>query len=317
MRDHAIGPRIAAPLSLQSMDLDAMLPRAVVGARVRRAPVPSTLPNGRRLADWLTAVPNEVLVEHSGIRVLVRGTDEVLVDLDDGADLALVAPLLYGHVTRTLLLHAGTFSLHASVVRLDGAVVALGGHNGAGKSTTAAALSQIQGGALLVDDVAPTRVVDGRVQVQVFERPVHLTLDALDRLGLSATDAEVVIRGARGKVAMPVTGFGGPAGDARWVEVDRLFALLPESDEPEHELRDGRAVSREVVAREISGAERLRWVVRLSNVTGLAALGDRAGDYFAWATAVADVLATTEIARSEGTDTLAEVCAAVLAAVAR
>src|SRR5215211_6437766 len=99
------------------MDLDAMLPRALVGSRVRLAPIASTLTGGRRLADWLTATPEEVLIEHSGIRVLIRGTDEVLVDIDDDADTALVGPMLYGAATRTLLLHAGTFCLHATVVR--------------------------------------------------------------------------------------------------------------------------------------------------------------------------------------------------------
>jgi hypothetical protein len=263
------------------------------------------LRGGRRLADWLEATPDEVLYEHSGIRVLVRGTDEVLVDCGDGADLALLGALLYGHVTRTLLLHGGTFCLHASVVRLDHAVVALGGHNGAGKSTTATALTTFHGGAILVDDVVPARAIDGRVEAQVFERPVHLTLDAVERLGLSAADADVVVRGAGGKVAMPGVQFGALPGDARWITLDRLFALVADDRS-----RDGT----EVHVTEISGAERLRWVVRLSNVTGLAAIGDRAVDYFAWATAVADALVITEIVRPDGTDTLSKVCAAVLEA---
>jgi hypothetical protein len=294
------------------VDLDALLPRAVVDARVQRAAVASTLPGGRRLADWLVATPDEVLYQHSGIRVLVRGTDDVLVDIDDGADVALLAPLLYGHVTRTLLLHAGTFCLHASVVDLGHAVVALGGHNGAGKSTTATALTAFHGGALLVDDVAPARAMDGRAQAQVFDRPIHLTLDAVERLGLQDVDAEVVVRGAGGKVAMPGSQFGARVAGARWVDVDRLFALLPE-----HEPRENTVADAGVIATEVSGAERLRWVVRLSNVTGLAALGDRAEDYFAWATAVADALEMTEVVRPEGTDTLSDVCAAVLAAVPR
>jgi hypothetical protein len=294
------------------VDLDALLPRAVVDARVQRAAVASTLPGGRRLADWLVATPDEVLYEHSGIRVLVRGTDDVLVDIDDGADLALLAPLLYGHVTRTLLLHAGMFCLHASVVDLGHAVVALGGHNGAGKSTTATALTAFHGGALLVDDVVPTDVAEGRVQAQVFDRPVHLTLDAVERLGLQDVDAEVVIRGAGGKVAMPGSRFGALAGGARWVNVDRLFALSPEPD-----ARDSTGAEGDVVVTDVAGAERLRWVVRLSNVTGLAALGDRAEGYFHWATAVADALEMTEIVRPDGTDTLSDVCAAVLATVPR
>src|SRR5437763_6569565 len=102
-----------------------MLPRGLVEARVRVEQIAPTLPGGRRLTDWLTAAPDEVLAEQSGVRVLIRGTEEVLVDLDDGADTALVGPILYGAAVRTLLLHAGVFCLHATVVRLGETVLAL------------------------------------------------------------------------------------------------------------------------------------------------------------------------------------------------
>src|SRR6188768_1573375 len=116
------------------MDLDGMLPRALVDAQVSMSFEELALPHGRRLNDWLTATPDEALIEHSGIRILIRGTQEVLIDIDDGADIDLIAPLLYGITVRTLLLHADVFCLHASVVRHEGRVLAVAGHSGAGKS---------------------------------------------------------------------------------------------------------------------------------------------------------------------------------------
>src|SRR4051812_48159364 len=129
-----------------------MLPRALVDAKVSMASGTLGLPGGRRLNDWLMATPNEALIDHAGIHVLIRGTEEVLVMIDDGADLNLLPPLLYGITVRTLLLHANVFCLHASVVRHDRTVIAVAGHSGAGKSTTATALARFHGAALLVDD---------------------------------------------------------------------------------------------------------------------------------------------------------------------
>jgi len=295
------------------MDVDAILPRTLVDSRIRFEPVAADLPKGRQLAEWLTATQDEVLIEQFGMRVLVRGTDEVLVDVDDGADTALLGPLLYGFVVRTLLLHGGTFSLHATAVRQPEAVVAIAGHSGAGKSTTATALARFHGAALLVDDVVPARVVDGRPQVQVFERPVHLSVDALERFGLDGSDdLSVLVDGPRGKLALPATQFGAIAGAAPWIDLDRLVALSVIDGEVDP--RDGRPdPATGVLVREVSGADRLRWIVRLSNVTGLASLGDRSHDYFAWSTGLADSLPMVNVVRPEGVDTLDEVCTAVLA----
>jgi hypothetical protein len=294
------------------VDLDGMLPRALVDAEVSMAPGTLALPGGRRLNDWLTATPDEALVVHEGIHILIRGTHEVLVEIDDGADLDLLAPLLYGITVRTLLLHAGVFCLHASVVRHDGTVVAVAGHSGAGKSTTATALARFHGAALLVDDVVPARVVGGRPQVQVFDRPVHLTIEAVERLGVSLDDATSVTAGPRGKVALPATQFGAAPDEATWVDLDRLVVLSLAGDDPTAD--DGsRADAGALMEHRVSGAERLRWIVRLSNVTGHMTLRDGGTPYFEWASTLADALAMVNIVRPEGEDTLTQVCDAVLA----
>jgi hypothetical protein len=293
------------------MDLDGMLPTALVDAQVSMATEALVVPGGRQLTEWLIATPDEALIEHSGIRILVRGTREVLVDLDDDADVDLLPPLLYGITIRTLLLHDGIFCLHASVVGHEGTFFAVAGHSGAGKSTTATALARFHGAALLVDDVVPTRVVDGQAQVQVFERPVHLTVEAMERLGVSLDDATPVTAGPRGKVALPAMQFGATPGDVRWLDLDRLVVVSLAGDEPGADTST--PVPEGLVQRPVSGAERLRWVVRLSNVTGHMTLRNEGLAYFEWASTLADVLPMVNIVRPEGVDTLGEVCTAVLA----
>ena len=70
-----------------------MLPRALVDAQVSMSSEALALPDGRRLNDWLTATPDEALIEQSGIHIMVRGTDEVLVHLDETQTRSLAASL--------------------------------------------------------------------------------------------------------------------------------------------------------------------------------------------------------------------------------
>jgi hypothetical protein len=54
----------------------------------------------------------------------------------------------------------------------------------------------------------------------------------------------------------------------------------------------------------VTGAERLRYVVRASNSSGLMSFGKRADAYFAWAMQVASAVDITHVVRSPGADTL-------------
>lgn len=291
-----------------------MVPRLLDGVRVRVSAAALTLPGGRQLTEWLTATQDEVLIEQAGIRMLVRGTEEVLVNLDEGSDIAMLGPMLYGSAVRALLLHAGIFCLHATVIRQGPTVIALAGHSGAGKSTTAAALARFHGAALLVDDLVPARVLDGRPQVQVFERPVHLTVEAVDGLGLhEIPDTTTLTPGPRGKVAIPAARFGATADSATWIGLDVLVALSRLDHDPDDDCRRRSHASTRVTECAVSGADRLRWIVRLSNVTGLSSLGDRNAKYFQWAAGLADTLNVVHLVRPSGADTLGEVCAGVLA----
>lgn len=293
-------------------------PRRLLDAEVVYAPVPdpatvgweSLTPTSRFVADGDT-----VWFLTDELRIMVRGTREVLVDLAPGADESVVDHLLYGWATRILQLHAGVFSLHASVVRLDDRTVAIGGHSGAGKSTTVAALSLRYGARLVIDDVVPVRLVDGEPIVVPFPRPVNLMLDALERVGLGDQGARIG-DGPYQKRAVELDAMAEP------VRLDQLVGLVgwdpdPHEDWPntvEPVVRP--SAERPVVTTPVNGAERLRWIARLSNNQGLATYGGRTGAFLEWSTAVANVVPVVEIARLRSADTLDEVCRQIVAGTA-
>ena len=270
------------------------LPTNVLGAGVQRAPVP-TLDEGVELSEWVRATQHAVRFEADGLRILVRGAEEVVVDWDAGADLTLLEAWLYGFAARTLLLHRGTFTLHGSLVVLDGRGVALGGHSGAGKSTTAIGLARRHGAQVVIDDVLPIEMVDGRPITEPFARPLHLTDHAFERAGFAPDDAIRVGRGDITKLALGVEAPPGPTVVHELVLIDR----------------DESAGAPPLTVTALRGAERLRRLVHLSNVSGLASLGERAEAYFAWSTALADALTVVEVRRADGADTLEELCSLV------
>lgn len=277
---------------------------SVLGARVRWRPVPDDVPGSRAVTRASHArvrvADDTVWLEDAYVRLLVRGTDEVWLDPRPGVPRADVAHYAYGFGASVLLLHADRFPMHASAVRVPTGVVVVAGNSGAGKSTTCLALGA-RGGSLLVDDVTPLRPVPDGVVVEPFARPAHLLADAAHRLDLGATrpvDAEQ-IAGPVGKTVLTVD-----AGEDRSpVRADRLVVLTA---------TDG--VGAHPVVRTVTGAERLRRVVRHSNVLGIASFGPRAERYFAWAAAVADRLDMVEVRRDVAVDSLDAVVDVVAAA---
>ncbi len=280
----------------------------VLGARVLWRPVPDGLPGGRDLPraqiGRLEATADRVWFEDDRMRLLVLGTEEVWLDTRPGVSRSDVAHAAYGFAASILLVHGGRFSIHGSAVRTAaGETLVVAGDSGAGKSTTTMALAA-RGGRLLVDDVAPLRPTPDGVLIEPFDRPVHLLDDAIDRLGLAGSEHVWTDRigGLDGKAVVSVD-VGPSAGPAR---VDRLVLLVAEA-----------GVGHRPVVRPVTGAERLRRVVRLSNVTGIASFGPRAEHYFSWAAAVADGLEVVEVRRDDETDTLDEVLDAVVATTSR
>lgn len=271
---------------------------AILGARVHWAPVPRSLPDATELETFgdveMRATLTSVLYRDPHVVFRVDGTTDVTIEVATDVAPASVEAYLYGIVARILLMHAGRFNLHATIVATETGVVAIGGESGAGKSTTAAEFAA-RGARLVIDDVAPLRVDATDVVVEPYPRPVHLFPHAAARTGLPQSGPRTAV-GPRGKVALDLAE---PSGEA---VVDRLVVLSTRDDD----------IPRVDVV-PIAGGERLRAVVGLSNLTGLATLGTRRAAYFAWATQVADRLPVYAVSRPAHADTHDAVIEAIAA----
>lgn len=292
------------------------LPDQVFGAAVQFGEVGPPPPGSTQLSEQVWVTEEVVWAEVEGYRVLVHGTEVAVLDVGDDADPSMVGPMIYSWATRAVALHAGRFSLHASLVRVGDEHVMIGGHSGAGKSTTVAALAHRHGATVLIDDVVHLDMVDGRPVARPFPRPIHLMDDAVERLGLEVSGTRIGT-GPYSKTAVAVEVPDEP------VPVDQLVTLLafdpdPSEDWPNTILPTVEPTTDEpVVARTVTGAERLRWVVRLANNGGLASFGSRAVPFFEWSTQVAGTLPTLEIARLRGADTLDRVCETIIETATR
>jgi hypothetical protein len=169
----------------------------VLGARVEAAPtgfeiadpvMERLLPiaRGRLVADSTRAI---LSVEDVATFAIESGS-EIRVDAEPGASESEVSVWLHGTVAALVLAQRGTFALHASVVAVDGAGVALTGPSRIGKSTTAMRLAS-RGHPLVSDDVSP---LDGGdpITVHPFARPVHVFPHDAAELGLDVSEAAPV-----------------------------------------------------------------------------------------------------------------------------
>lgn len=242
--------------------------------------------------EFVSLDDDTVVFRNDIMTLVVQGTCAVSIDVRPGVHDDLVDALLYGYAMRVLFLHAGVFNLHGSLVRFtargDGRTVAVAGHSGAGKSTTVSYLAATSGASILIDDVVPITVDDGVAVAHPFDRPVHLLPDAATRLGMDATAVSDDPSSGIGKLVADIASASGP------VAIDELVLVTlaePDAIDP-------------LTITAVTGAERLRYVVRASNSSGLLSFGKRADAYFAWAVQVASAVDITHIVRSPGADTL-------------
>ena len=175
-----------------------------LGLDVRRGVVPDELDGAQRPRPWLQTTSsatrvqfangNALLVEN-GRDVTVQWTDEQ-DEIDADADLSW---LVQGWSVTLASLQRGNLSLHASTVQIGDEVVALAGHQGAGKSTTAMGL-RARGHRLLVDDTTVVEFRDGGAWTTPYARNVHLLRDTADAVGVDA-DALPLLAGRFDKFA--------------------------------------------------------------------------------------------------------------------
>lgn len=197
----------------------------------------------------------------------------VVVDPAPGRSVEEMDYILHGWVPRQIRILRGEFSFHASAVRTGTWALALMGLSGAGKSTTATALTRA-GFELIVDDVLPVDVAEGVPLAWGWPRPVHLTEAAAQHFRIPIDRR--VGRRPDTKAAMML-----PQSEGRWPL--RLAVVLEKND----------AVA-DLTVQTLSGAERLRALLPHTGGAALSAADGRASSYFAWITSIA---AFTKVAR--------------------
>lgn len=175
---------------------------AHLGLDVRVGDIPDELPDAVRPLPWLQTTSqaarvqfaggNALLVEHGRDVTVQWNHDPTEGDVD-------LSWLVQGWSVTLASLQRGNLSLHASTVQIGDEVVAIAGHQGAGKSTTAMGL-RARGHRLLVDDTTVVEFRDDGAWTTPYARNVHLLRDTADALGVDA-DALPSLAGRHGKVA--------------------------------------------------------------------------------------------------------------------
>jgi hypothetical protein len=168
---------------------------------------------GSRLSMWDDLTGNHVSLYYfgEGDEVVFRinpARDHIRVYWTDAAVAADVETLLSGPVLAALLRLRGLHCLHASAITLNGWALAIVGSSGAGKSTTAAALTA-HGFSVLSDDVGLLREDHGAFSVVPAEPRLRLWPDAARAANLADADAPRVLSGSPKRfAAVPVRGRG-------------------------------------------------------------------------------------------------------------
>lgn len=163
---------------------------------IRLGPVPAELDGAPRMAHEYEVSGGSILFRAFGVaRFLMEDGMRITVELERGADPASMRVYLLGSALAALLHQRQCFPLHASAVLHKGRCHAFIGNSGAGKSTTAALLSQrglplvsddilvlgqgAEGGAVAMPGVPTLKLWDdsaeatGRASAAAFDAPDH------------------------------------------------------------------------------------------------------------------------------------------------
>lgn len=160
----------------------------IPGVVVRRVDeVPEVLEGSVRVGPHSTAKPGMLLRVVKGVgRFLATGGERLDYWTEPGADPGAVEAMLQGGVLGALIHQRGDLPLHAStLVSPDRKrALALAGHSGAGKSTTAFALIR-RGWILLSDDLTRVTIDRGEALAWPGRDRIRLVADACVRFGIA------------------------------------------------------------------------------------------------------------------------------------
>ena len=191
----------------------------IPGLSVRRVErVPEALDGAVRVGPHSVAKPGILLRVVPGVgRFLATGGERLDYWTEPGADPDAVEATLQGGVLGAVIHQRGDLPLHATtLVSPDRKrALALAGHSGAGKSTTAYALIR-RGWMLLSDDLTRVTIETGEAVAWPGRDRIRLMDDACDRFGI-AKAALAPVPNWPGKFLIEV---------ARWNQPVRLAALV-------------------------------------------------------------------------------------------
>jgi hypothetical protein len=182
------GLTIASDLPLpEATPIDRDGIHAEADVQIELGAVPNTLPEGRKLANWLEVQDSKCLLRFEGIgRFLVEAGRRIVVEKAPSASYDDLRGFLLGSGLGALAHQRGLVPLHVSAVAAPFGAIAFTGESGAGKSTLAAMLNQELGWPLICDDVAVLRCEADGFHLDSGVNTVKLWRDALRALNRSS-----------------------------------------------------------------------------------------------------------------------------------
>lgn len=212
-----------------------------------------------------------------------------------GSTLEDTATYLLGPILGFAMRLRGVTCLHASVVAIGGAAIAIAGPAGAGKSTAAARFSAM-GHAVLADDIAALAEFDGAVHVQPAYPQLRLWPDSVAML-YGAVDALPRLTPTWDKRALVMSRPG--AFQQRSLPLRAVYVLSEQPDYPEPAIED------------VSGAERLRLLLANTYVGYLLDRNMRHQEFESLAR-LASSVPVRRLIRPGSSTTVAAICARIV-----
>jgi hypothetical protein len=195
----------------------------IPGVTVRRVEhVPEVLEGAVRVGPHSTARPGILLRVVKGVgRFLAIGGERLEYWTEPGADPAAVEAMIQGGVLGALIHQRGDLPLHATTLIAPdrSRAVALAGHSGAGKSTTAYALIR-RGWMLVSDDLTRVTIEKGEAVAWPGRDRLRLMEDACDRFGIAKASLAPVPNWP-GKFLVEVARWDAPVRVAALVALER------------------------------------------------------------------------------------------------